>query len=133
LRVQNVLSRKRHVYFCASSFLSLACSFSFPCSYFLVSVSIYFTITFPLFFLNFVYFVFAFSFASLSLRFSLCFLLYLFPNIICLCFVSFLYWSMPVCPFSVLLHGRLLSAPEMCLRAKFMNIASVNKHRDSCL
>jgi hypothetical protein len=78
-------------------------------------------------------FVFAFSFASHSLRFSLCLLLYLFPNIICLGFVSFLSCCLTVRPFSVLLHGRSLSAPELCRRAKFMNIASINKHWDSCL
>jgi hypothetical protein len=89
---------------------------------------------FPLFFfLTFVCFVFAFSFASLSLRFSLCLLLYLFSNIICLSFVFFLSCSLTVCPLSVSLHGRSLSAPELCLRAKFMNIAFINKRWDSCL
>lgn len=108
-------------------FLFLARIFLFLCLFFLLLHLHLF------FFLNFVCVVFAFSFASLSLRFSLCLLLYVFPNIICLGFVSFLSCSLTVCPFSVLLHGRSWSAPELCLRAKFMNIASINYHWDSCL
>ena len=52
-RVQNSSSRKRYVYFCCSSFLSLACTFSpFPYSlFFFVSVSLFLSLTsFPLFF-----------------------------------------------------------------------------------
>ena len=108
-------------------FLFLACIFLFPCLFILL-------LHLPLFFfLNFVCVMFAFSFSSLSVRFSLCLLLYLFLNIICLGFVSVLSCSLTVCPFSVLLRGRSLSAPELCLRAKFMNIASINNHWDSCL
>lgn len=90
-------------------FLFLACIFLFPCLFILL-------LHLPLFFfLNFVCVMFAFSFSSLSVRFSLCLLLYLFLNIICLGFYLFFPVLWPSVPFLSCFAGGHYQHPNCVL------------------